>query len=953
MSEAIITVVLTQVTTILDQLIRQEVRLISGVEKEIKKLESEFKSVKAVLVDAEKRQVKEETVKVWLEKLHDVAYEADDVLSEWITAMQKAELEGLDSKYPSSSSPTKKVYSVVTLPCLGFNKITLRRDIALKIKKINEKLADIAKEKDRYNFSVITGSDGLLCLPDRLKSTSYVDLSEVEGRDLDKNTVISKLLSEKNQKDQGLNVVSVVGMGGMGKTTLAQVVYNSSAVISNFEKRIWVCVSEPFDEVRVAKAILEDIEGSAPSLFELETITRKIRYYVEKKKFLLVLDDVWTDDFIKWEQIFSTLRTGANGSTILVTTRMERVAKVMGSKYDHRLGKLSAQDSWTLFKKIAFFGRSKEEYVRFENVGVKIANKCKGRPLTVKTIGSLMRFKNTLKDWENVLISEFWDMEEAEKLFPPLMLSYYDMPSDMKRCFSFCAFFPKDHVIEASDLIKIWMAQGYLGSNENVGMEIIGQEYLQSLAMRSFFQDLVVDKDGKRIISVQMHDMVHDFAQYITKSECCVIEFNNFSDLERNTEYSYKRARHLTVVRAEDKKIPNIPNVEKLFTLWIQSFFDSPPIISQLDRIDPDLFRRLSCIRALDLSRNRVGELPKEIGNLIKLKYLNLSHNPFWELPLALCDLYNLQTLKLFACDHLRRLPREIEKLTHLRHLELDRTDSLKTLPKGISKMISLQTLTKFIIVKGNDKTDPTCGLEDLNNLKNLRGRLKIEGLGVVTDVEEAKKADLKKNIHLSDLQLDFGPSIQNGNQDEVIEALELNENLQSLQISLFGGNKFPKWMMKLTNLHKLFLQDCTNCTNLPPLGRLPSLVTLHLEGLNSITSLGLDFLGIHADHYTDVMEDRSGPLSSFPKLKKLKILKMESWEEWDLIFEDEKFEFMPRLKCLKILHCRKLKSLPAFLFQKTPLQKLRIRNCTLLQELHGRGTEEEWSKISYTLRVS
>lgn len=950
MSDAIISVILTQVATIMEQQIRQEVRLVCGVEKEFKKLKSEFESIKAVLVDAEKRQVKEELVKVWLEKLRDVSYETEDVLSEWITAMQKAEIEGLGSH---SSPPTTKVCSFFTLPCLGCNRVVLRRDIALKIKKINERLVEIAIEKDRYKFNEFTGSE----FPDhRPKTTSFIDVSEVQGRDVDKNTIIRKLLSDENQ-DKRLNVVSIVGLGGIGKTTLAQLVYNSSEVNEHFERTIWVCVSDPFDEVRIAKAILENIEGSAPYLFELETAARKIRNYVQGEKFLLVLDDVWTEDFRKWEQLFNSLRTGAVGSTILVTTRKERVAKAMGSSYQLPLGKLSDSDSWSLFEKIAFFQRKKEECERLENDGKKIAEKCKGLPLTVKTIGSLMRFKNSLKEWKDVLNSEFWELEEAEGLFPPLMLSYYDLPSNMKRCFSFCAFFPKDHVIEANNLIQLWMAQGYLTSIENVEIEVIGQEVLQNLAMRSFFQDLVKDKKvGERIISLKMHDMVHDFAHYLTKNECSVIEFNN--DFPRKMESSHKRARHLTVVRAEDTLFPNVPNVEKVFTFWVQSFYDSPPIISQLDRIEPDMIRRLACARALDFSRNRIGELPKEIGTLIKLKYLNLSHNPFWELPPTLCDLYNLQTLKLSACDHLRKLPGDICKLVNLRHLEIDRTDSLKTLPKGIRNLGSLQTLSKFIIIRGNDRGDATCGLEDLKNLNNLRGCLKIEGLGYAADANEAKKAELQKKIHLSELEMDFSPSIQTGSQYEVIEALEVHENLQSLQISSYGGTKFPNWMMKLTNLQKLFLQDSQYCTNLPPLGRLPSLVTLHLEGMNTINCLGLEFLGVHVNgNNTTNGECGSEALSAFPNLKKLKISKMESWEEWNVISKDkgipeENFKIMPRLRCLKISHCSKLKALPPLLLQKTTIRKLRIDNCPLLLQQYHKETGEDWSKISHIPKI-
>ncbi|KAK4384687.1 putative disease resistance protein RGA4 [Sesamum angolense] len=627
----------------MEQQIRQEVRLVSGVEKEVKKLKSAFESIKAVLVDAEKRQVKEESVKVWLEKLKDVSYDTEDVLSQWITANLKAEIEGPGSH----SSPTKKVCSLVTLPCLGCNRVALRRDIALKIKYINERLDVIATEKDRYKFNVVTGS------PDRPKTTSFIVVSDVQGRDIDKNTLVSELLSSSHQ-EQGLNIVSIVGMGGI--------------------------------------AILEDVEGSAPYLFELETITRKIRNHVQGKKFLLVLDDVWTDDFRKWEQLLNSLSTGAAGSAILVTTRNERVAKVMGSRYNLPLGQLSGDDSWSLFKRIAFFERKPEECEELEGVGRKISDKCKGLPLTVKTISSLMRFKNSLKDWHDVLSSEFWELEEAEGLFPPLMLSYYDLPSTMKRCFSFCAIFPKDHVIEVNNLIKLWMAQGYLSSTEMVEMEAI---------------------------------------------------VNN--NLERKMESSHKRARHVTLIRSEDARFPDVPNVEKFFTFWVQSFHDSPPIVSQLDRVEPELLRRLARVRALDLSRNRIANL---------------------------CDLYNLQTLKLSACDHLRKLPRHIGRLINLRHLEIDRTDSLKTLPKGIGNLKSLHTLSKFIIVRGNDRGEATCRLEDLNNLNNLRGSLRIEGLGYVANADEAKTAELQNKNHLSELQMDFSPAVQTGSQDEVIEAL-------------------------------------------------------------------------------------------------------------------------------------------------------------------------------------
>ncbi|KAG8380173.1 hypothetical protein BUALT_Bualt07G0166000 [Buddleja alternifolia] len=931
MSDAIITVILTQLATIMEQQIRKEIRLVSGVEKQVKKLTNSLKSIEAVLVDAEKKQVTNASVENWLESLKDVSYDTEDVLYEWLTAMAKAENENIQEhqSYPIY----RKVCSFVTLPFLGLNKYVLRRDIALKIKEINGRLDVIAVEKERYTFDVLTGSE----CPDKLKTVSFIDVCEVRGRDRDKDVLLGKMLSEKNKKE-GLNIVSVVGMGGIGKTTLAQAVYCSGAVIQHFDRKMWVCVSEPVDEVRVAKAILEDIEGSVPHLFELETAVRRIREYVQGKKFLLVLDDVWSENYRKWEQLFNSLRTGAAGSTILVTSRNERAAQAMGSKYEHHLGELSREDSWALFSKIAFSERKSEECEELEDIGKQIAEKCRGLPLTIKTIASLMRFKKTSKDWQNVLISEFWGFGEGSKgLFPPLMLSYYDLPSVLKRCFSFCAFFPKDHIIEANNLVKLWMAQGYISSNESVEMEEIGQEYLQNLAMRSFFQVLEKTKDGKRILRVKMHDMVHDLAQHLTKNEFSIIEVNEH--LERKMESFDKRVRHLTLIRAEDTRFPTVPNVEKLFTFWVQSFYDSPPIISQFDKIEPEFFRQVARLRALDLSRNMIGELPKDIEKLMKLKYLNLSHNPFFELPPTLCDLYNLQTLKLSSCDHLRKLPRSIGKLRHLRHLEIDGTDRLKTLPKGIGKLGSLHTLSKFVITREDAET---CGLEDLNNLKNLRGCLRIEGLGYVTDANEARKAELLKKNQISDLEMDFSPLIQNSNQDEVIEALELHENVQILQISSFGGTKLPSWITELTNLESLSLQQCQNCTNLPPLGKLPSLVTLNLDGMNNVKNFGLEFSG-----YT-----------SFPKLKKLKISNMERLEEWNLICQDggipneDSIKIMPRLVCLKISQCSKLKALHSLIDHETPIKKLRIYNCPLLQQLYNKETGEDWSKISHIKKI-
>nr|GMD62755.1 putative disease resistance protein RGA3 [Ipomoea batatas] len=954
MAEALITIALTQLTLLMDQQIRKQLRLVRGVEREVQKLNSSLRSIQAVLADAEKRQVKDESVRVWLMKLRDISYDMDDFLAELSTAILKIQIEGVDEN-PTSSAPKNKVSSF--LSCFGFNKVVQRRDIALRIKGINERLDIIAVEKERYKFDMVMDKEEYR----QYHSTSYVDVSKIYGREGEKGTLISKLCSNGSEPELGLHIIAVVGMGGIGKTTLAQLAYNSHGAISGFEIRMWVCVSEPFDVVKVAKAIVEEVQGTAPNVFELETILCNLRSSISGRRFLLVLDDVWTEDFRKWEPLRDSLTTGAGGSKVLVTTRNERVARIMETTYTLRLEELPSDDCWSLFSKIAFHGRSKDKCEELEKVGRKIALECKGLPLAAKTIGGMMRMKNSVQDWQSVLESEIWKLEDAEKgLFPPLLLSYYDLPSAQRRCFSYCANFPKDYKIEADNLIKLWMSQGYLNPRSTADMEITGREYLEDLVMRSFFQEVERSKDGETILRFKMHDMVHDFAQYLTYRECLVMEVH--SNLATRLDKLEGKARHLTLVRAEEVPFPaSIGDTRKLHSFWVQSFYDSPPIVSEIDRVTSELFQSLTCLKSLDLSRNRLYQLPKELGKLTNLRYLNLSHNPLWELPETLCGLYSLQTLKIVSCDHLRKLPQGIGMLKNLRHLEIDRTESLKTLPKGVGNLDHLRTLSKFVMVSSSDSGDSICCLQDLKNLNQLQGYLKIEGLGFVEDAIEAEQAELKNKKQLVNLHMDFKPSVENEKTMELIEALEPPQELKYLQISFYGGTQLPSWMVYLSNLKKLHLQDCQNCVHLPPLGKLPALETLTIENMQNLKTMGLEFLGI-ADEVNSNGSTATGSLKGassstifgFPKLKKLKIVGAGNWEDWEVISRvgEENIKIMPCLVYLKLSDCCKLKQVPLALLQKAPLRKLRIQKCPILQQQYQKVTGQLWSNISHIPKI-
>ncbi|XP_073262675.1 putative disease resistance protein RGA1 [Populus alba] len=592
---------------------------------------------------------------------------------------------------------------------------------------------------------------------------------------------------------------------------------------------------------------------------------------------------------------------------------------------------------------------------RLTDIGDKIANKCKGLPLAAKVLGGLMQSKRTREEWERVLSSELWRLDEVDRdqierrIFIPLLLSYYDLPSVVRRCFLYCAMFPKDYKMGKHELVKMWMAQGYLKETSGGDMELVGEQYFQVLAARSFFQDF--ERHRFEGMKFKMHDIVHDFAQYMTKNECLTVDVNTLG--EATVETSIERVRHLSMMLSEETFFPeSIHKAKGLRSLLIHT--TDPSLGAAL----PDLFKQLTCIRSLNLSESSIEEISNQVVKLIHLRHLNLaSCRELESLPETMCDLCNLQSLDVTYCRSLKELPRAIGKLIKLRHLQIDGS-GVAFIPKGIERITCLRTLDKFIVGGVYENESKAANLRELKNLNHIGGTLNIRNLGGgKEDASDAAEAQLKNKKRLLSLGLGF-----NHNQDNgiLIEGLQPPPNLENLTISRYEGLDLPNWMMTLTRLQKLRLVHCGNVEVLPPLGRLSNLERLELT-LLKVRRLDAGFLGIEKDENASINEGEIARVTAFPKLKKLKIQILGEVEEWVGIErrvgeEDANttsiISIMPQLQQLMIRLCPMLRALPDYVLA-APLQELEIRSCPNLRKRYGKEEMgEDWQKISHIPKI-
>ncbi|KAL7234618.1 hypothetical protein ACSBR1_018120 [Camellia fascicularis] len=423
-----------------------------------------------------------------------------------------------------------------------------------------------------------------------------------------------------------LSVIAIVGMGGMGKTTLAQLVYKNKKVVKHFgDRRMWICVSNDFIVKRLLNEMVQSLTRDQCEMENIEGIVRKLQEKLYGKKYLLVLDDVWNEIADKWECMRNSLLGigGSKGSKIIATTRSMHVVSTMRTSpsLTHHLSQLSENESWTMFRKRAFANGGPTETPNLLAIGRKMVKKCKGVPLAIKSLGGLMYSKQYNYEWVSIENSEIWGSTEIKNGIQPILrLSFDHLPSPyLKHCFAYCSIFPKDFNIQKDELIQLWMAQGYLqpSSGSNLEMEDVGNNYFNILLHNSLFQDIKLDVYNN-IICCKMHDLALD----VSEGNCLALTW-----IAGEVNY-HPEVQHLSLdLRGKISfKFPK-ENVGKLRTLLLKQNL-------------PKNIAKIECIRAL-----------KKFYELVSLRHFCFDDTKKNRelMPMMIGKLTSLQTIPFFV----------------------------------------------------------------------------------------------------------------------------------------------------------------------------------------------------------------------------------------------------------------------------------------------------------------
>ncbi|XP_044978580.1 disease resistance protein RGA5-like [Hordeum vulgare subsp. vulgare] len=769
--------VMNSLLTKLMQLMSDEYKLQKAVKSKIGSLKLELSSINAFLKKLSDKDDLDPQTKEWRDQVREMAYEIEDCIDNYMHKLDRKpdKVGGIMGFIRKSIGKVKNMGTV--------------HGISGQLKQLKIEIIQTSERWERLQWdeAAISGVSTTTTIDSRMPAL-YAKPSDLVGIDAKTHELI-KLVTDMEEKR--LKVVSIVGYGGLGKTTLAVQVYRH--LQGQFDFQATVLMSRNFDMRRILRDILSQTKKKTYKSKKMESwgediLIQELRKFLEDKRYFVVIDDIW--EARNWEAIKCAFPDGKPGSRIMTTTRIISVAKsscIHRRDHIHELSVLSEADSQCLFYRRAFDCENGCPH-ELKDVSIEIVRRCGGLPLAIITLASLLSTKSyTRHEWMIVRDSiglGLMNNAEMEDMNKILSLSYIDLPSNLKTCLLYLSVFPEDCVITRVRLVRRWIAEGFIEAECGKTLEEQGESYFNELINRSLIQPIDIEYDG-RARACRVHDMILDLI--VSKAV---------------------DANFVRLINREDAVVSNLKVRRLSLVCGPQEFSTESLVVSQARSVSifgcsqqlPPL-SKFNALRVVDIEGPIENNYIVNFGGLHWLRYLRISASTVTELPEMIGQLQSLETLDLKQTA-IRELPASIVQLQRLKHLVVQ---SVK-LPAGTAKMQSLQELSELYV-------DDSCQVTSLLELRSLANLTSLDLVWRISDSHTEKRifaeslvlslCELGKS-KLRFLKVTSGES--DGSYDFMFDASSSIPHLLE-ELTLYPNcyiSENPSWMSSMRDLTKL-----------------------------------------------------------------------------------------------------------------------------------------------------
>ncbi|XBJ21042.1 hypothetical protein VPH35_011763 [Triticum aestivum] len=801
----------------------EEYSKLKGVKKQASFLEKELSAMNAALEKMELMDELDPVARDWRDHVREMSYDMENCIDDFVR-----QFGGGHAKQGFIKKTARR------LKMLG-----QRHRIADRMEELKILALEANERRIRYKIDECNHNSSFVAIDPRV-SAIYVEAAGLVGIDGPRKELVNLLTCTK----ENLKVVSIVGFGGLGKTTLAKQVYDE--IRGYFGHTAFVSVSQRPNMIGLLNRIQLKLGMDRSSLaYEVQDIIDDLREYLTHKRYLIVLDDLW--DQPTWNTISHAFPENANGGRVIVTTRVEDVAS--GACYSlpgciYKMKPLDEKDSKKLFFR-RVYGSEDEHPSRFEEISAEILKKCGGLPLAIITIASLLasRPERLREEWESIrnsLGTPFVLKPTLEGMRSILNLTYIHLPLHLRACFLHIGIYPEDREIERDDLVRQWLAEGFLGNLHGQDVDVVAKSSFNELVNRSLIQPGRTEYG--ELVSCRVHDMMLDLILSKCEEHNFVRVGCNYEEMARARDCKYKVRRistnftdggaadettsgtfasSLSLVRSlahfgGSTYMPPLLHFKYLRVIRIEvlvsesfKFTHLLPVEMERQKIEP-------CNQTIDLTA---------ISQLFQLRHLKVFSNVrHIKLPTEMQGLVHLDTLDL-DCHRQLEIPSDIVHLPRLSHLIV--SDKSKTkLPEGIRNMKTLRTLDGFEL--GWTSLEDIVGLGQLANLRWLRL--------IISDISNFQTAEIValfssiemlqdlRYLHIDSNPIRFCPS------DLLASQSNPSRRIKVVKLDYWRMPKVPKWILDLKCLSwlELNVEACTG--EFHALGALPSLLHLQLK---------------------------------------------------------------------------------------------------------------------------